>query len=389
MAASSILYQQPNAQWAKIATDLVAGVHTLVTNLAPGSTGLFADGTVAAPGIAFSSEPGLGLYRVGAGEMAVAALGANVVDFKGVASAVNYVRIDNTITGFGPRVQAAGSDTNIPLVLAPKGTGALQAQQTDSTTVGGNARGAGAVDWQTMRAASTQVASGQGTFIGGGVNNLASGNYSAIGGGDTNTATALRAAVSGGQNNTVSTDYSWTPGGLYGTSRANYGRGAWSSGRFATQGDAQAGEFLLRRSTTDATVTRLTADGAAQGAANTVNLPNNGGYSGRIMVRCYQTTGTTIGDGATFDLFVQFTRITNAAGTTFDGGYYVAPTTLINTAIVAGTGFAPCIAKGGGTAWRLTVDADTTNGGMAISITGEASKTIRTVVRLMDVEVTA
>jgi hypothetical protein len=77
-----------------------------------------------------------------------------------------------TITGDAsyPMIQATGG-TNTPLVLSPLGTGALQAQKTDSTATGGNVRGANAVDWQTSRSAATQVASGYYNIIGGGYAN--------------------------------------------------------------------------------------------------------------------------------------------------------------------------------------------------------------------------
>ena len=82
-----------------------------------------------------------------------------------------------TITGDAsyPMIQATGG-TNTPLVLSPLGTGALQAQKTDSTATGGNARGANAVDWQTSRSAATQVASGYYNIIGGGYANTGTAN---------------------------------------------------------------------------------------------------------------------------------------------------------------------------------------------------------------------
>ena len=45
-----------------------------------GATGLL-DGTVAAPGLSFLSEPGLGLYRVGAGRAGLAAAGAQIAEW--------------------------------------------------------------------------------------------------------------------------------------------------------------------------------------------------------------------------------------------------------------------------------------------------------------------
>lgn len=57
--------------------------------------------------------------------------------------------------------ESAGTGTaNINLVLTPKGTGAfILGPPPDGTTVGGNARGANAIDLQTLRTANTQVAS--------------------------------------------------------------------------------------------------------------------------------------------------------------------------------------------------------------------------------------
>ncbi len=70
-------------------------------------------------------------------------------------------------------------------------------------SVAGNARGTGAVDIQTYRDASTQVASGNYAVIGGGYKNTASGIYSAVGGGDSNNANSGSATIAGGQSNSA------------------------------------------------------------------------------------------------------------------------------------------------------------------------------------------
>jgi len=119
-------------------------------------------------------------------------------------SAVNYLLMGGTATGFGPAISSAGSDTNIPLVLQPKGTGALQAQQTDSTATGGNARGANAVDWQTARGAAAQVASAQLAVLAGGTNNTVNGALSVVSGGGFNGAFGQYAVISGGAANNSS-----------------------------------------------------------------------------------------------------------------------------------------------------------------------------------------
>jgi hypothetical protein len=136
------------------------------------------------------------------------------------ASAVNYVQITGAATGAAPVMSAQGSDTNIPLVIQPKGTGALQAQRTDSTATGGNARGANAVDWQTNRSAAGQVAvssfatigggssntvgsSGVAATVAGGFNNNSNNAYTFVGGGVNNSATAINSVVVGGNANTA------------------------------------------------------------------------------------------------------------------------------------------------------------------------------------------
>ena len=113
----------------------------------------------------------------------------------GGKSSTTYV----TITGDAsyPMIQATGG-TNTPLVLSPLGTGALQAQKTDSTATGGNVRGANAVDWQTSRASATQVASGSYSVVAGGSRNTASGVNTTITGGDNSSSNSTGAFIGGG-----------------------------------------------------------------------------------------------------------------------------------------------------------------------------------------------
>jgi hypothetical protein len=129
------------------------------------------------------------------------------------ASAVNYVQTTGSLTGFGAKLLSAGTAADIPLILQPKGTGALQAQQTDSTTAGGNARGANAVDWQTSRASAGQVASGSGATIGGGSSNVSSGNTSIVAGAYNNTASSVYSGVLSGTLNVASGNRSAIVGG--------------------------------------------------------------------------------------------------------------------------------------------------------------------------------
>jgi len=347
------------------------------------------------------------------------------------------------------QVLAAGADTNVPLVLRPKGSGGILAAVPDSGITGGNARNTYSVDLQTDRNAADQVASGGGATISGGSRNKASGANTAVGGGQGNNATSQEATVSGGYGNTASNlratigggnsnaasggaatiaggdgntasgtnsavgggssntasntsatvaggatnaasqgystvgggnnnsangGTSWIPGGSYGNTRSTLSRGAWGAGRFATSGDAQAGEFVLRRQTTDATASALTADAAAAGASNGVILPNSGTYLVRALVTARQTGGAagTAGDSAGWTVDCLVKRGASAAATSVVGG--------------GGAAIAPAYSDAGAAGWRLAVAADTTNGALGLTGTGEASKNINWVARVLSAE---
>jgi hypothetical protein len=129
------------------------------------------------------------------------------------ASAVNLLQVTGGATGIAPYMSAQGTDTDIPMVLQPKGTGALQAQLTTSTATGGNARGANAVDWQTIRGVASQVASASYSVIGGGSGNTTSGSYSISGGGLANVLSGSFSVLTGGRDNVTSGQYAFVGGG--------------------------------------------------------------------------------------------------------------------------------------------------------------------------------
>jgi hypothetical protein len=217
-----------------------------------------------------------------------------------VASAVNNLVARGGATGFGASLTVQGSDTNIALVLQPKGTGALQAQQTDSTATGGNARGANAVDWQTGRNAASQVASGQLSFIGGGdrntaaafnstvvagATNLAQGNYSFVGGGQLNSASGAFAqtysVIVGGYSNTASGYHNFIGGGFSNsgtsitavTTQSATMNGTTAVTLAATNASIRVGQFISGTSISDRTYvaaisgTSLTLSQAASGSS--------------------------------------------------------------------------------------------------------------------------
>jgi hypothetical protein len=179
------------------------------------------------------ASAGLNIYGKAGGSMIFSCNGGSVLALllSNTTSGVNYYQMAAGVTGTGPVLSSQGSDTNIPLVLQPKGTGALQAQQTDSTATGGNARGANAVDWQTFtRSSAAQVASGLASSILGGARNTSSSIASVVVGGTDNTASANSSFIGAGNGNIAS----GTSGGIVsGINNTN-------SGIFAFIGAGQA-----------------------------------------------------------------------------------------------------------------------------------------------------
>lgn len=250
---------------------------------------------------------------------------------------------------------------------------AISAQVPNAAVSGGNTRGANAVDWQTLRGAANQVASGVASVVGGGSNNLANATTSTVAGGNANLVTGTNGAVAGGNTNRVDGNSSWCPGGQHSSSRGLVGRGAWAADRIAAPGDVQCGEHHLLRQTADATAgLRLTGvSGAAANATNTLNLPDFSAYSGVLTVVA-KATGSTA--AAVWRVSVSAVRGSGVG----------------SVVLMEGTGAAivPTVSNGLGSAWRLDLAADLTNGGISVAVTGAAATTINWSARYSDVEVT-
>jgi len=166
---------------------------------------------------------------------------------------IQYDNLNNQIT-------VVGTASDIPIVLQPKGTGALQAQVADSTTTGGNARGANAVDFQTAREAASRVASGVYTFLGGGYSNASTGALSALAGGQYNTTSGTLSAMAGGYGNTASGYFSGIVSGTNNTAAGflNFvGAGQLNSG---TSASAVTTQSATMNSTTAVTLSGSNAN---------------------------------------------------------------------------------------------------------------------------------
>lgn len=294
-------------------------------------------------------------------------------------------------------LKAEGAETNIDVAIVPKGTGALTADIADNTATGGNKRGANAVDLQTTRSAATGVAAAQASTISGGsdntvsavatnavvaggtanqvnavaatvsggsTNNVASiAPYSTISGGRDNTTQAQYTTMGGGRDNAIgaSADYSTVPGG-YRASATRYGQEVIASGAFATtDGTAQLSRQVLRAETTDNAITRLTSDGSGTANAyNTVNIPADALYAVHAIVGA-KDTNPAVADSRMWEIKALLKR-----------GTLASSTEIVGTASITSIA-----ADSGASGWVVAVTADTTNGGLSVTVTGAVATTIR------------
>jgi hypothetical protein len=257
-------------------------------------------------------------------------------------------------------VAGLGLQSDGSLYVSPAGTGALQAQATTSTTVGGNARGANAVDWQTTRNAATQVASG---------------TNSVIGGGYANSATGFNPTLSGGNGNTVSGSYSFIGGGLTNTIGGNGLNstlvGGWSNtasgylnfigGGYTNSGTSGSAV------TTNTTNIALTAATTVYLSSTNANIKVGQYVTGTgVSASTYATSAVTNGTPAVM-------ATSTISGTTLtvgslSSGTIIAGMVLTGTGVTAGT----YIVSGSGSSWTVSTSqtvASTTITGTAYTFT--------------------
>jgi trimeric autotransporter adhesin len=145
------------------------------------------------------------------------------------------------------------------------------------------------------------------------------------------------------------------------------GKAAYGPAYLVGQGEVQGGMLVCTASTSDATATALTTTNSAASATNQVILPNNSAYAfhGIIVARIDAASGTNCAAWKVEGLI----RREGSAGTTVLVNS--ATTVLDNTP-----------------AWGMALSADTTNGGLAITVTGAAATNIRWVATVHTSEVT-
>jgi hypothetical protein len=263
------------------------------------------------------------------------------------------------------------------------GLGAKLSAWWDSggTSTFGDARGSGAVDWQTLRSLATQAAKAFASVIAGGRDNsiLPGADLGAIGGGDGNLIQdGDRGTIAGGGFNQVGADDSWVPGGNSANTGTVKGKGAWATGKLEQAGDAQAVELLLSDLAVHpgAAIRVLTSDDTnARSAFNSANMRGQATFlrflvlatvldddfsvapapgetchwSGTLAARVKPSV-----DGAAWGLEIYALTLDTAAGPVVHSpGDSLAPSAYSQTVVVGPPGYTSNLA-----ALRLTIDAD-------------------------------
>lgn len=166
-------------------------------------------------------------------------------------------------------------------------------------------------------------------------------------------------AVSIGSRNTATSTAALATG--VGASTAVYGAEVRANGSFSVAGDAQTGKYVLRNTTTNATLTEVFADGTAA----RIVLPANSSvtYSAQVVA--------------------QRTDVAGSRGAWEIRGLVGRDATAASTALVGNRSKTVLTRPAG---WDVEVSADTTNGALVFKVTGVASQTIRWVVTVTTTE---
>lgn len=239
-----------------------------------------------------------------------------------------------------------------------------------ATVGGGNSNTANAASSTIGGGENNSVTGGAGTIAGGSANTV-SALYATVAGGIGNTASGQRASITGGTSNTADAKHSSVVGGTYGTTRGIIGYTAFPSHDSpiaAAAGVSQGGLLILGRETTNNSALGLRSNTLTGSTNNQLILANNSAVYFKGTVIANVTGG---GDTKSWTFDGQIKRGANAAATTLTGSTVSSP-----------------YADAGASTWTVALSADTTNGGLAVTVTGQASTTIRWVCKIETTEVT-
>lgn len=240
----------------------------------------------------------------------------------------------------------------------------ISGSTASSNTIGTNSGSGSAQFGENVVSASQAFAAGSGNVV------SSSATYGiALGLG--HTVSSLYAGAFAGNSNEVNASNATAIGGYYGTTNGIQNKAVFvgdSLGTFGGRGKIQVGLLSLAVQTTDATATALRSNTSAAGTGNQVVLPNNSAY----YFRGECVAGVT-GAGDTKGWYIEgvIKRGANAASTI-----------LVGTPSVTSL-----YADAGAATWSLAVTADTTNGALRITATGQLATTIRWVANIKSTEV--
>lgn len=249
------------------------------------------------------------------------------------------------------------------------GGDANNANGTASSITGG-ANNTASGDYSTISGGSTNDASGEGAAISGGIRNTASGVKTFIGSGGDNVASGFYSAILAGSDNLATGEYSSVVGGTSTKARNVAGIVASSASNNPVgfgAGICQTELLVVGRTTTDSTPIVATSNDVSNGAlaTNQLFLPTDSAYyvRGSAVAFC-QTTGDA--KEWTFTCLIK-----NVAGTVSIVGSPTVTSTFADT---------------GASSWALAIAADNTNKTLGVTVTGDATNSVRIVCRLDSTE---
>ncbi len=242
---------------------------------------------------------------------------------------------------------SVSSTTDADVAIVPKGGGAFLLDIPNGSVSGGNKRGLNAIDLQSSRSGSTQVASGNYAITGGygntasgtaatafgsenvasglgasalgGFTNNSNGSYSSVGGGLSNIANNNYATVTGGRSNTAGGAYS-TAGGYLNNITGVYAVGLGYNNTVSTEG---AVAFGFSNSSTGICAVSLGQGNTASGT-DSASLGRANASSGTSSIAIgYATTASgdySIGMGLYANTFSQIGRFAFSSGRISTGG---------------------------------------------------------------------
>ena len=245
------------------------------------------------------------------------------------------------------------------------------ASGSTSVVIGGSNNSANALGASVFGGGSNAATGSYASVLGGG-SNSANGGSSAVIGGGSHLTTGASSIVLGGDGSTANSTRSAVLAGNQGRTRsivANTVLPASDIPVANSAGVSQLAILVLGRQTTDATATVLTSNTSSAATTNQVILPNNSAYTFQGTVIAAKTAA---GDTSSWKFEGAIKRGANAA----------------STALVAAVTPLVIAQDAGAVTWVVAVTADTTNGGIAVTVTGAAATTIRWVCKIETTEVT-